>query len=137
MRVFCCLYLRLCCAVEKLLRGQMPPLVAVTEQNIGSVCPPMDQACKGKQSALIFWFSSPHSLFALFTLFDLFVFDVLTDLSTDLLFNNAGLFDRDLAFGSAPRLLTVGPTSPGIGSEEGISPLLKLLLFSDQPTTQQ
>lgn len=91
----------------------------------------------GSIQPYISWLSSPNGLFTLFTLFDLFVFDVLTDLSTDLLFNNAGLFDRNLAFGSAPRLLTVGPTSPGIGSEEGISPLLKLLLFSDQPTTQQ
>lgn len=88
----------------------------------------------GSIQPYISWLSSPNGLFTLFTLFDLFVFDVLTDLSTDLLFNNAGLFDRNLAFGSAPRLLT---TSPGIGPEEGISPLLKLLLFSDQPTTQQ
>lgn len=112
------------------------PLSLPLRNKISVLCAPSGSGAHGYQPC-ISWLASPNGLFALFTLFDLFVFDVLTDLSTDLLFNNAGLFDRNLAFGSAPRLLTVGPTSPSIGPEEGIFPLLKLLLFSDQPTTQQ
>lgn len=102
-------------------------LIYMFYPGICCICRSLSRVCRSE--------CNPKNLFALL---DLFVIYIVADFATDPFLCYASLFNCDLSFRFALRVVaSLAATAPGISPKKRIASLFELLLFAHDPTTQK